>query len=179
MILNSTQSIVLYFNEPERNGISPEQAALLWSNQVMQLRSRGKKLCSPSCAGDERGAAWMERFMRLTQSYPPDFIGVHYYGTDVAQAKQYLNRVHAKYPRQPMMVTEIASISLNYSGVLRFTVEMANFMDQTPWIFEYGFFGCMRNVADNFVSPQAQLMNRDGSFKDLMYKLMHDQPMHT
>lgn len=29
-ILNSEQPLVLYFNEPERNGISPQQAADIW-----------------------------------------------------------------------------------------------------------------------------------------------------
>lgn len=41
-------------------------------------------------------------------------------------------------------------------------------MDNQDWIFEYGFFGCMKNVADGFVSPAAQLMNSDGSFNELM-----------
>jgi hypothetical protein len=35
----------------------------------------------------------------------------------------------------------------------------------------------MRKPADNFVSPAAQLMNPDGSFTDLMFKLMYDQPI--
>jgi len=35
----------------------------------------------------------------------------------------------------------------------------------------------MRKLADTFVSPAAQLMNPDGSFTDLCYKLMYDQPI--
>jgi hypothetical protein len=35
----------------------------------------------------------------------------------------------------------------------------------------------MRELADDFVSPQAQLMNPDGTLKDLMQKLMKEQPM--
>jgi len=53
----------------------------------------------------------------------------------------------------------------------------ANWADETPWIAEYAFFGCMRKLADDFVSPAAQLMNPDGSFTDLFYKLMYDQPI--
>jgi len=37
----------------------------------------------------------------------------------------------------------------------------------------------MRKLADNFVSPAAQLMNADGSFTDLFYKLMYDQPIKS
>ena len=35
----------------------------------------------------------------------------------------------------------------------------------------------MAKVADDFVSPEAQLMDEDGSFTDLMRKLMNEQPM--
>jgi hypothetical protein len=51
-------------------------------------------------------------------------------------------------------------------------------MDEKDWVFEYAFFGCMRVTADDFVSPAAQLMNADGSFTDLMWKYMSDQPFH-
>jgi len=108
---------------------------------------------------------------------PPDFLGLHWYGTDHNEAIKYFEKMHSKHPTQRIFVTEIASISRNYNDVLHFTVEIANWMDKTEWIEEYGFFGCMRQVADNFVSPQAQLMKPDGQFTDMMYKLMSDQPM--
>lgn len=85
--------------------------------------------------------------------------------------------MHQKFPRQPIIVSEIASISRNKADVYGFTAHLANWMDNTPWIFEYGFFGCMRQVADNFVSPAAQLMEPSGAFTDLMLRLMHDQPI--
>lgn len=50
-------------------------------------------------------------------------------------------------------------------------------MDETPRIFEYAFFGCMPEVADDFACAQAQLMDNEGAFTDLMHKLAHRQPM--
>lgn len=76
-----------------------------------------------------------------------------------------------------MVVSEIASISRDKAEVFAFTAQLANWMDGCPWVYEYSFFGCMRELADDFVSPEAQLMNADGSFKDLMVKLMNEQPM--
>ena len=35
----------------------------------------------------------------------------------------------------------------------------------------------MAKLADDFVSPEAQLMNEDGTLKELMQKLMNEQPM--
>ena len=75
------------------------------------------------------------------------------------------------------MVSEIASISRDRKEVFSFTAQVANWMDQCPWIFEYAIFGCMAKCADDFVSPEAQLMNSDGSFTALMEKIMNEQPM--
>lgn len=85
--------------------------------------------------------------------------------------------MHAKYPSLPIIVSEIASTARDHPSVLWFTAQLANWMDNTDWIFEYGFFGCMRQCADNFVSPQAQLIDPDSSFTNLVYKLMCDQPI--
>lgn len=171
-------SIILNFNEPERAGVSVQQAADAWFKQIVALRTQqGNKLVSPSCASDPNGRQWIADFMTRVESDPPDFLGVHYYGTDSKEAIKYLEDMHAQFPHQPLFITEVASISRNYQDVLAFTVEIANWMDGTDFVEEYGFFGCMRAVADDFVSPEAQLMKSDGQFTDLMYKLMYDQPM--
>lgn len=115
--------------------------------------------------------------MKLVAKNPPDYLDLHYYGTDSSAAIAYLQSMHKKHPAKDIIVSEIASISRNHNDVLHFTARLANCMNETPWIFEYGFFGCMRQVTDGFVSPEAQLMNPDGSFTDLMEKLMNDQSM--
>ncbi|MCJ1395394.1 hypothetical protein MMC18_008278 [Xylographa bjoerkii] len=145
---------------------------------MLPLREhRGKKLVSPSCANDPTGQAWIADFMKRVESHPLDFLGLHYYGVDGDEAIKYLEMMHEKHPHQHVIVSEIASISREKIKVLQFTAQLANWMDKTDWIFEYGFFGCQRKVPDSFVSPEAQLMNADGSFRDLMFKLMYDQPI--
>ncbi|KAF4632189.1 hypothetical protein G7Y89_g5934 [Cudoniella acicularis] len=178
-VVNSNQPIIHFFNEPERAGISPEQAAEKWNSQMLSLRrDKGKKLVSPSCSNDSNGQAWLASFMNLVSANPPDYLGLHYYGTNGNDAIAFIQSMHAKYPNHPIIVSEIASISRAYADVLEFTAQLANWMDETDFVFEYAFFGCMRNLADDFVSPEAQLMNGDGAFKDLMYKLMCDQPIN-
>ena len=176
-IQNSDQPIIMYFNEPERAGISPEQAASLWHSQVLSLRtSKGKKLVSPSCASDDAGMAWIDKFMSLVSDSRPDYLGLHYYGSDGNAAIQYIQMMRAKY-NLPIIVSEIASTASDHANVLGFTAQLANWMDNTDYIFEYGFFGCMEVLPDTTVNPAAQLMNHDGSFTDLMYKLEYDQPI--
>ena len=179
-IEKNKDGIIHYFNEPERAGISVEQAADIWSKKVLPLRrDKGNKLVNPSCANDAHGEAWIAEFMKGVQNDPPDFLGIHYYGTDHDEAIKYIKGMHVSHPEHPVFVTEIASISRDYDEVLIFTVEVANWMDATDWIEEYAFFGCMRQCADSFVSPEAQLMKSNGEYTDLMFKLMYDQPMHT
>ena len=175
---NTKEDIILFFNEPERAGITPQHAAEVWHKQMLPLRHhKGKKLVSPSCASDPKGQEWITDFMSRVSDHPPDFLGLHYYGTDSKEAIKYIESMHNKHPKLHVMVTEIASISRNYHEVLEFTTKLCNWMDETPWIFEYGFFGCMRQVADTFVSPEAQLMKPDGHFTPLMENLMHEVPM--
>ncbi|KAL9045325.1 MAG: hypothetical protein Q9214_001613 [Letrouitia sp. 1 TL-2023] len=177
-IEKSKAPIVLFLNEPERAGTTPQRAAEAWRNKMLPLRQhKGKKLVSPSCASDEKGKKWIEEFMHLVADHPPDYLGLHYYGEDHQDAIKYIESEHRKHPKLHVMITEVASISRNHDHVVSYTVKLANWMDETPWVFEYGFFGCMRKVADDFVSPQAQLMKPDGHFTKLMEKLIHEHPM--
>jgi hypothetical protein len=75
------------------------------------------------------------------------------------------------------VVSEIASTSRDKKEVFAFTAQVANWMDECPWVYEYAFFRCMAKVADDFVSPEAQLLNSDGTFRYLMQKFMKEQPM--
>lgn len=177
-VKSSDQPIIHFFNEPERAGISPHRAANLWKEKMVVLRAeKGPQLVSPSCASDAAGEAWLAHYMNHTRDTPPDFLGLHYYGDEAKEAIRYIETMHMKYPFLPVVVSEIACTSREGRKVLEFTAKLCNWMDETSWIFEYAFFGCMPEVADDFVSPQAQLMNKDGTFRDLMYKLMNDQPI--
>ena len=177
-VQNSNQPIIHFFNEPERQGISPEHAANLWNSKMVPLRhGKGKHLVSPSCSNDENGQKWIADFMNRVSANPPDYLGLHYYGTDGNAAIHYLESMHNKFPKHKVIVSEIASTSRNGADVIGFTAQLANYMDHADWIFEYGFFGCMRTLADGFVSPQAQLMKPDGSFTHLMDKLQNEQPL--
>lgn len=180
LVAASKEPIIQFFNEPERAGITPERAADVWVRQMLPLREKwGKKIVGPACASDPGGEAWLAEFMQRVAEHPPDYLGVHYYGASGEAAIKYITAMHEKYPGLPIIVSEIASISRDKDEVRGFTADLANWMDEMPWIFEYAFFGCMRKVADDFVSPAAQLMNEDGSFTDLMYKLMYDQPIRV
>ncbi|KAJ2992536.1 hypothetical protein NUW58_g2130 [Xylaria curta] len=177
-IQNSNFPIILFFNEPERSGISPEKARDIWYSQMLPLRkNKGKKLGSPAVASDENGRKWIEKFMSLVSNDLPDFLCLHYYSKSADEAIKYIENMHNKWPKLKVMVTEIACIDRNYQAVLGFTVKICNWMDTKDWIFEYGLFDFQRKVADSFVSPAAQLMDGNGNFTELGKLYVHQQPM--
>jgi hypothetical protein len=145
--LNGPNPIVHFFNEPERGGITAENAAEIWTKQMLLLKEKGKKICGPCVASDPAGEAWLEDFMKRIDGNLPDFLGVHYYGDNGDAAIEYIEKMHQKWPQLPVIVTEIASISRDGSEVVKFTSQLANWMDTTDWIYEYAFFGCMRECA--------------------------------
>lgn len=180
-VQDTNEKIIHFFNEPERQCpdgkcMTPMEAVGIWEEKMVPLKKKGKKLVSPSCSNDPAGQAWIEKFMREVQT-KPDYLGLHYYGTEGDQAIEFFNSMHNKFPKYPVIVSEIASTHRDIKEVFKFTARTVNWMDKTDWIFEYGFFGCMRQVANDHVSPAAQLMNSDGSFTELMRKLMYEQPM--
>ncbi|OCK80221.1 glycoside hydrolase family 128 protein [Lepidopterella palustris CBS 459.81] len=174
-IENTRDAIIHFLNEPELT-MSPSEAAEIWLRQIIQLRQKNNKLVSPAVKSNEGGMKWLAEFMDLIRANPPDYLGLHYYGTDSNQAIAYIEEMHARH-LYPVIVSEIASISKEMDSVRRFTVNTSNWMDETDWIYEYGFFGCTRVLSDGFVSEAAQLMDPHGKFTDLMYELMYDQPM--
>lgn len=169
--------IIHFFNEPERANTSPEEAATLWRQHMVPLRKRQNRLVSPSCASDPAGSAWIHKWMSLVKDSPPDFLGLHWYGTHSTDMISFLEDMHKTYPKCKIVVSEWASISRNEAEVVQFTVDMANWMDRTDWIFEYSLFGCLTKVPDTFTSPEALLMKPDASFTPLMLKYMNEQPM--
>lgn len=128
-------------------------------------------MISPACASDQQGKDWLAAFFALCGDRKPDFLGLHYYGTEAEAAKRYLREMHDTY-KLPVVVSEIASISRDTAEVEAFTEDLGEWMDGEDWVIEYGWFGCMAHVADDFVSEKAQLMDKDGNFTGLMLKLM-------
>ena len=97
LISNNEHEIILYFNEPERAGIAVQDAVDLWLEKMVPLRkgAGGKKLVSPACASDPPGEAWLAEFMRKIEAAgeAPDYLGLHYYGTESKGAIEYVERM--------------------------------------------------------------------------------------
>jgi hypothetical protein len=172
-VRDSPYPIVHYLNEPERQNTTPSEAAKAWRETIIPelVQKKGKEIISPACASDQPGKDWLAAFFAECGEQKPDYLGLHFYGADAEGAKQYLREMYEIY-KLPVVVSELASISRDGAQVEAFTEELGRWLDGEEWVIEYGFFGCMPEVADDFVSEKAQLMDKDGNFTKLMHKLM-------
>ncbi|KAH8680526.1 glycosyl hydrolase catalytic core-domain-containing protein [Xylariales sp. PMI_506] len=141
-----------------------------------------EQLVSAEAAGAESSLS------SSSSSLLPDYIGAHYYtdpaGTsatvdeDLTAVQTYLTDLQARHaarygggggggPAPRLVVSEIASTSRDAVAVERFSRAAAAWMDQQAWIREFAFFGAMREVADGFVSPDAQMLDGQGRWTKL------------
>jgi hypothetical protein len=165
--------VMHFLNEPERQGITPDKAVEEWLGKIVPLRKeRGCKIVGPACASDAAGTAWLDSFMALLKEKEggnemPDFLGLHYYGPVAEAAIAYFQERHAKYPDHEVNISEVACISRDPGEVWKFSKEVVEWAERTEWVEEIGLFGMMKECADDFVSPCAQLMDKEGGLTDL------------
>ncbi|RYP13633.1 hypothetical protein DL767_010643 [Monosporascus sp. MG133] len=175
-VLNSEEEkIVHFFNEPDKQGILPADAAKMWKDAMLPLRHEySTKLVSPGCASNDDGTRWLDEFMgHLTDGEKPDYITLHFYtkadepaDKEILAAKQYLETRHEQH-NLPIIINELASTSRDLNIVRNFTTEVGNWLDGQDWVVEYGFFGVSREPTDDFVSPAAQLLGSNGTWTEL------------
>ncbi|KAI1077753.1 glycoside hydrolase family 128 protein [Whalleya microplaca] len=168
-------TIVHFFNEPERNGIDATDAANIWKQNMVPLRKQYNiKLVAPGCASSQQGSQWLDTFMKqLGKDEQPDYLNLHFYTTDgnpvdqeIQSGKTYLSGRHDTY-KLPVIVGEIASTSRNANDVDKFSKDLAQWLDSQNWVVEYGLYGVSCDVSDSFVSPVAQLLDSNGAWTAL------------
>jgi hypothetical protein len=155
---------ILGFNEPDRSeqaNMTVEQVLAIWPI----LESLRIPLCSPSCANTEgtdatdaanqgTGGNWMPHFMSEVErlGLRVDYIGTHGYpGPNAVAFQTKLKRIHEKYGRRPLLITEFAVADWKTGGdirknrysqaqVLAFMKEMLPWMERQDWILGYAWF---------------------------------------
>lgn len=174
------QPVVQYLNEPENEGVSASDAASTWKSSLLPLKTQyNAKLVGPGTSSSDAGIAFQDAFMgALADDEKPDYVGLHYYSTEgnpiageITWGQNYLTTAHSKY-NIPVIVNEIACTSRDSADVTQFSNSMTEWMDQQSWIEQYAFFGATLEVANSFVSPEAQLLTSSGAWTTLGKDLM-------
>ncbi|KAI0786318.1 glycosyl hydrolase catalytic core-domain-containing protein [Abortiporus biennis] len=147
---------ILGFNEPQQSdqsNITPNDAALIWKQQIEPLKAQEIYLGSPAPSSAPSGRQWLLDFLAACQGEcTVDFIALHWYDINSTAFIQYLEDFHDTFQR-PLWVTEWAC--QNYNQVdqqcsLQDSIDFMNatqaFMDATDWVERYAWFGAMKDM---------------------------------
>ncbi|KAI0356575.1 glycoside hydrolase [Trametes cingulata] len=166
---------VLGFNEPEiagQSNISPTDAAALWKAHIEPLKAQGIRLGSPALSGAPQGKQWLtDWYNACGGGCTVDFMPLHWYDIDSTAFMQYLEDYHDTF-QKPVWVTEWACQNFNDADEqcsLQDIVDLMNatqsFMDNTPWVERYAWFGAMRDLQG--VNQENALMSAQGRITPL------------
>lgn len=160
-------NIVLGFNEPDiasQSNLDPQTAAQLWMAHGQPLRAQGYKTITPAMAFSK---PWMQSFLAACNGCVFDHMAAHIYATDSQKVIDYLTDLHTTFGMS-IWVTEFACETFiggpkcDEGSVFTFMNNLVQWMDATPWIDKYFYYGIMTAQEIN-ISPVNALMNQDGT----------------
>jgi hypothetical protein len=158
---------VLGFNEPDipsQSNLDPGTAAGLWMANIQPLKAQGYSLITPAVAYSK---AWLQSFFTACKGCSFDHMAAHCYATDPQTVINYLTDLHTTFG-MTIWVTEFACESFtggaqcDESQVWNFMSTLIQWMDSTPWIAKYFYYGMM-NAQQININPLNALMNEDGT----------------
>jgi len=166
---------VMGFNEPDGttstggSAISPSAAASAWISQVQPLKKLGVQLGAPAVTGSPSGFTWLQQFFDACASQGTnctvDFVPVHWYGNFEGLAS-HVGQVSATFPNASIWITEFALPDANLTDTQSFFNSSAEFMDRTPYVDRYSYFGSFRSSASN-VGPNVAMLDQKGRLTDI------------
>jgi len=160
-------NIVLGFNEPDiasQSNLDPETAAQIWMAHGQPLRAQGYQTITPAMAFSK---PWMESFLKACVDCVFDHMAAHIYATDSQKVIDYLTDLHTTFGMS-IWVTEFACETFiggnqcDEGSVFTFMNNLVQWMDATPWIDKYFYYGIMTAQEIN-INPVNALMNTDGT----------------
>ncbi|CAE6467372.1 unnamed protein product [Rhizoctonia solani] len=166
---------VLGMNEPElpaQANMAAQDGVNFWKTHLEPLKSTGIRLGSPAITSGPNGKKWMQEFFDLCAgSCTVDFLALHWYGNVAEEFIAYLEDFHTTFQR-PIWITEyscqnfVNGAQCTYDEIVQFLNTTQTFMDQTPWVERYAWFGAMASLPDN-VNQLTALMDPSGVINDL------------
>ncbi|KAJ1308061.1 hypothetical protein OPQ81_002127 [Rhizoctonia solani] len=166
---------VLGMNEPQladQANMSATDGVNFWKKYLEPLKSAGIRLGSPATTSGPSGKAWMQEFFTLCAgTCTVDFVALHWYGNVADELIAYLEDFHNTFQR-PIWVTEyscqnfVSGAQCTYEEIVQFLNVTQTYMDQTPWVERYAWFGAMASMPNN-VNHLTALMDPSGIINQL------------
>jgi len=163
----------LFVNEPnqhDQSNMDVGGAIALWRRAFQPLKARGYRLGSAAPTSAPNGKTWLQDFKNGCPDCTVDFLALHYYDTTTEGFINYMTDFHNTFGLN-IWVTEVACQSFvggaqcDMGQIYNFIGTLLDWMDSTPWIERYSFFGTMRDMTN--VNTLNRMMNDDGTPNDL------------
>ena len=164
--LTLTLFTLLLRQEPDLPGstqLPVATAVQIWRQTIVPYRVNKKlQLLSPAVTSDEAtGLPWLAQFMAAVPDCKPDYIALHYYGTNATAFETYVKTVYTLY-KLPIYITEVASTASNVASVTSFMTSITAWCDQQTWIAGVFWFAASRTANTGNVALSA-LMSSTGT----------------
>ncbi len=138
-------------------------AVQVWRQTILPYRATNKlTLLSPAVTSNEAtGLPWLASFMASVSDVKPDYIALHYYGTNATAFETYVTKVYNLY-KLPIYITEVASTASDITSVTSFMKSITAWCDQQSWITGVFWFAASRTANTGNVALSA-LMSSTGA----------------
>jgi hypothetical protein len=135
---------LLAFNEPDINGLSPQEAASAWMNFMQPYKQQGFKLGAPAVTngGSPTGLTWLEQFLGNCTQCTVDFVPFHWYANaeQVDYFTQYVQQVYAVGGNRPIWITEFEGEGTD-DDEHSFINTILPWLDSLSYVERYSYFG--------------------------------------
>ncbi|KAF7337862.1 Glyco-hydro-cc domain-containing protein [Mycena venus] len=165
---------VFTLNEPDQNGITPQQAADWYKQHINPLTIKKALPAVSSSANAGQGLDWVQQMVSACGGgcfY--DYINIHWYGQNFAQFQAHVNDAHARFPNNQIVVTEFAlqNPAGGQADQLNFFKQAFAFLDSASFVAMYfpfvatspSLFQSNDPAGAGFVGTGSTLYNNDGS----------------
>jgi len=133
-------------------------AVQIWRQTIVPYRTNHKlQLLSPAVTSNEAtGLPWLAQFMAAVPDVKPDYIALHYYGTDSTAFETYVTQVYNLY-KLPIYITEVASTASDINSVTTFMTNITAWCDKQSWVAGIFWFAASRTADSGNLALSALL----------------------
>ncbi|KAJ6490760.1 hypothetical protein C8R47DRAFT_976998 [Mycena vitilis] len=165
---------VFTLNEPDVNGISPQQAASWYKTNINPLAIKKSLPAITSSTSAGQGLDWMQQMVNACAGQCfYDYINLHWYGQNFAQFQAHIQDAHSRFPNTQLVITEFAlqNPSGGQAAQLAFFKQAFAYLDSAAFVSMYfpfvatspSLFQSNDPNGAGFVGTGSTLYNNDGS----------------
>ncbi|KAJ6466172.1 hypothetical protein C8R47DRAFT_1056593 [Mycena vitilis] len=161
-------------NEPDINGISPQQAADWYKAHINPLAIKKALPAITSSTSAGQGLDWLQKMVNACDGHcTHDFINLHWYGQSFDQFKAHVQKAHSRFPNTKIVITEFAlqKPAGGQAAQLAFFKKAFAYLDSAAFVAMYfpfvatspSLFKSNDPNGAGFVGTGSTLYNNDGS----------------